>query len=108
VQVATNSDAPPPPEQAVEPPDLVAIELGPNNQIDIVITGKNNIRFQIPASGPGQWDFIRMSSEIEKLKARWPKLEEVNVKSDPTIEYKQVIRVIENLKKVIPKVFLGE
>jgi len=44
----------------------------------------------------------------EEIRKRWPSVKEINVKAEPGVQYKSIIKAVEELKKPFAKVFLGE
>lgn len=89
---------PPPP---TDPTTSVSAMLMGDGRVLFEITGKDQPTHLEALSG----DIIMRGEEIRK---RWPTVKEINVKAEPGVQYKQIIKTVEDLKKPFVKVFLGE
>jgi biopolymer transport protein ExbD len=105
----------PAPEQAVEspPPEVplnVSVQINPENRIELKITGGAQHVDQtvmLEAKGAG-YDFDGLKAKLDELKLTYAaELKDANVSADPSIRYKSIVKVIEAVKKEIPKVFLA-
>jgi biopolymer transport protein ExbD len=105
VATAESSEETPPP---TELPMALTVELKPGQVFDIHVSGKETAEYTIRALGELDWDFPKLASQLEQIKTRWPTIKEVSVKADNGTRYKQIVRVVEKLKKSIPKVLVGE
>lgn len=108
VQVASVSDQPAQDQNPPTESQTLIIDLQANKTMNVIVTGKEPVHMPIPASANGHWDLAQLIAMVEGAKAKWPSIAEASVKADPTLEYREVVRIVEGLKKTMPKVFLGE
>jgi biopolymer transport protein ExbD len=106
--VATSDTPPPDTPPPTEIPMSLTVELKPGQVIDLHVAGKETAEYTIKALGDLDWDFPKLTSQLEQIKAKWPTIKEVSVKADNGTRYKQIVRVVEKLKKSISKVMVGE
>ncbi len=59
-----------------------------------------------PISGKG-WDMKAMTAWVLSAKRDFPALTEATLQVEPGVQYHDLIRIIETLKKNVPKVYLG-
>lgn len=100
VGVAASGVGTPPPSNAVPPPTLT-INLTTDNRIDLKLTGgpkKLSISQSLEVTG--------LTKKCTELLRSYPDIKDVTLFAQPTVSYRNVVRVIEEVKKVIPKVYL--
>ena len=89
------------------PPSInVTVELGQDQKITIKTSGKLNESRAI-AGASGQYDLGELTARLGSLKSKWTDLTAVTLTSDESIEYKDVVKVMEALRKSVPVVLLG-
>ena len=82
------------------PPEItLGIELKQDLKIDLKILGKVN---KIEST-----TFEMLTPYLKELRAQWPALNSATLLAQNTVEYKEVIRVMEEVKKSLPLVLLG-
>lgn len=96
---ATTSDATPPPVQ-------ITVELQPNQALSIKLSGKANQTIKLPAKD-GNWDYASMTRELAGIKSRWKGVNAATLNADNSIEYRHVVKTMEEVRKEIPAVLLG-
>lgn len=106
VQTATTAEQPAD-QQPAEPQMSLSLALKEGNALEFKVSGREEASF-IVQSGSGSWDLDRMTTQLGAIRKKWPTIQEVSVKADPVVRYKDIIKVVESLKKSMPKVFLGE
>lgn len=90
------------------PQEFMSVGLREGERLEIKLTGPETATLSVPARvGPAR-DYEGLLAEVRKVRARWPALSEASVSGDGQVEYREIIQVIEALKKEIPKVFVGE
>ena len=111
VAVATTTEEPSEVVSA-EPPPSVYVELYTTRDIKVILNGPQSVIIPIaalvPKSGKPEWDLAKLNETISNIKTRIPALGEVNIKAEPRLKYKYVVRAVEELKRVMPRVFVGE
>jgi len=90
-------------------PPSISIELGLNKALEIKVSGgSQNIEMNIPLAAKGsEWDTDTLAVKLEELRKKWPKITEASLTAAPTVRYREVVSVIEKLKKSVPKLFLS-
>lgn len=105
VGVAVSGDMAPPavqPEKPPEPPLNLLIFMKQIGTFELKVTGGiQNLNWSIPVANEKDLD-----ARLSDLMKRLPTLKEANLSAEPTIHYKEMIKVIENVKKIIPKIFI--
>src|SRR5690606_3590381 len=104
VQVAAS--APPAPPSEVAPPPPTEIPTSISARIDDI----GVVTFKVSGAEEATYDtpLESMDSSIAEIRGRWPAVAEINVKAEPGVQYKQIVRAVELLKKSFTKVYLGE
>jgi len=105
---APASDAVPAPTPT-EIPLVFSVALNDANRIEMKLSGgKENVNQTIAVEAKDNHaDLEAMKVKIEEWKVTYPALKEANISADPTIRYKAIVKVIEAVKKTLPKVFLA-
>ena len=97
------------PEVPPEVPLTFAIAISEGNKIEMKLSGgKENVNLTFPIEPKGAAaDYEAIDKKIEELKVTYPTLKEANISAEPTIRYKAIVKVVEAVKKALPKVFLA-
>jgi biopolymer transport protein ExbD len=96
---ASGTAAPAPP--AGTPPLSLSLKLAATKNFKLKLTG-----------GPKRLDqsFDVASDDLldraRALKQTYPDLNDISVSADPTVQYKDVVKTVESLRQVIPKIYL--
>jgi biopolymer transport protein ExbD len=109
------ASGPPPPdtqEQPLTPPEVplsFAVTLNGLNQVELKLTGGKENLNQVITIEPkvNQADTELLEVKVGELVKAHPDLKEANIAADPVVRYKAIIRIIEAVKKKLPKVFLA-
>lgn len=111
VSVSASGDAStPPPAAVIEPPVSMAIQLGLLHKLDIKLTGGPahlNQTFSLPARGDGEWDTDAIKAKVNEIKLFNPTVAEVNVSAEAPVQYKEMVKIIQVIKSIVPKVFVA-
>lgn len=91
------------------PPMVMTLELKANNEMAIQIRGGNLTKqFDLNvASNSGTWNMGDLDAKLQQVQAKWPALNEVSVSADPTVVYKDIVTVIHEIQKIMPKVYIS-
>ena len=109
IGVAASGVAAPAAEPTV-PPVAISAELTTLRSITVKLTGgPKNIdqSYTVPTARDGDWDLGELDARIREIQGRFPDVKEISVSSENTVRYKEIVKVIEALKKDVPKVFLA-
>ncbi len=112
IGVAANGESPPPEVNTVipDPPVMFALEIAAGGVITLKISGgPKHLEQSFPiAGGPGgAWDVSSALAKVSQSMTLYPKVQEISVTADPTVRYKDIIKVLDPMKKVMPKVYLA-
>jgi biopolymer transport protein ExbD len=115
VGVAASGDAIPQltqPEQPKEPPLSLTVTVAADKRIGLKLTGgRNNVEeeYVITAKADGNWDGGLIKTKLDEIRQLHPqeKLEEANVNAVDETEYKDIVQVVQALKKGLKKVYLA-
>ena len=55
----------------------------------------------------GAWNMTEMTDKLQALHQQWPTVNAITLTADNSIEYKDVVLTMENIRKTIPVVLLG-
>ncbi len=104
--VAASGEMAPPvaePAKPPEPPLTLEIFMKQSGEYNIKVTGgRQNLNWSIPIKNR-----VALSAQIRGIVRRLPKLKEANLSAEPTLHYNEMIKIIEDLKPIIPKVFIA-
>lgn len=92
-----------------EVPVQVTIDLDGRQKMTIKVTGgpsSVNIVYPLPAVR-GSWNLDGAAQKLAELKGRYPGFKDATMSAAPAVVYKDVVEVIEKLRKVVPKIYLG-
>lgn len=95
------------PSAPSDPKPSMSVEIGGGHSLEIRLSGAESASIRVEPRG-GKRNFEGLMERIRQLRERWPSLDETSVTADPGVEYVEIIRTVEALKKEIPKVFVGE
>lgn len=95
-------------EQPSEPQLYLTAILKETHALEFKVSGKEEAVFNIPSTKEGDWNLKDAQSQIMAIVGKWPSIQDISVKAEAGVKYKGVVKVVEGLKKAMPKVFLGE
>ncbi|PWU17287.1 MAG: hypothetical protein C5B49_09205 [Bdellovibrio sp.] len=105
---ATGSGDPPPPD-AGPPPYIMSIEAKGTGFLSIHVRGgakSEDVSFEVAATN-GRWNTDQLNQRLGEIQNRWPTLQEVSVSADAEVVYKDIVQLIQSVKKTMPKVFIS-
>lgn len=83
------------------------LDLNSDKSIEVTIEGNEKFNRRIASVG-GDWNFEKLSMELSSVKEKWSGLNTATVAADPSVHYREIVRLIERTKKTVPYVVLGE
>lgn len=111
IGVAASGVAPTPAEtQPQAPPVSFAITLDAQRVITLKVTGgpRNlDLSYPVPGGPNGAWNIAGAVAKVSEAMRYWPDVREISVTADPTIRYREIIHLLDPLKKLMPKVYLA-
>jgi biopolymer transport protein ExbD len=93
-------------DNSAPPPINISLELGKDKGISLKVTGKATSNQSIIAKD-GAWNMTEMTDKLQALHQQWPTVNAITLTADNSIEYKDVVLTMENIRKTIPVVLLG-
>ncbi len=89
-----------------KPPITLGIHLQSKHNLEIRVTGKVNKTISISAVGEN-WGYDRMSQSLQAYRKDFPTVGAVTLSADAQVEYRDVVKTMEALRKIFPGVLLG-
>jgi biopolymer transport protein ExbD len=93
-------------DNSAPPPVNISVELGKDKGIALKVTGKSTTNQTIVAKD-GSWNMAEMTDKLTALHQQWPTVNAITLTADNSVEYKDVVLTMENVRKTIPVVLLG-
>lgn len=109
VGVAAAGQADPNAAAPKTPPFNLMVELSAQREIVFKLTGgpkSLNLSIAVKATA-GAWDIGGLEKETARLVGQYPDVKEATLQTDPSIIYKDVVKIVETIKKSISKVYLA-
>src|SRR6516165_3530072 len=97
VGVSATGTGAPPPENSGPPPMVMSLEALANGDIKINVRGGVSGR-EYPyliRNQNGQRDEAGLLARLADVKKRWPEITEISVSAEPTVIYKDLVKLIE-------------
>jgi biopolymer transport protein ExbD len=103
------ASAPPPPPASDKVPLSFTVELVDGNRVELKVSGgspavKENISVE---ALNGEVNGVELAKQVDALKKAHPDLVEANITASPAIRYRSIIKVIQAVKSVFPKVLMA-
>jgi biopolymer transport protein ExbD len=93
-------------DNSAPPPVNLALQLSATKGLTIKVSGKVNTTETV-ASNNGAWDLEQMTGKLNALHQQWPTVNAITLTADNTVEYQDVIKTMDTVRKTIPVVLLG-
>jgi biopolymer transport protein ExbD len=109
VGIATSAPSSAKQVSPAEVPVQVTVDLDARQKMTIRVTGgpsNVNIVYPLPAVR-GDWNLGAAAEKLAELKRRYPGFKDATMSAAPAVVYKDIVEVIEKLRKVVPKIYLG-
>lgn len=55
----------------------------------------------------GKWNYSEMMARLQQIQKKWAAIGDVSISAEPTILYKDIVETINEIKKIIPKVYIS-
>ncbi|MCM2322933.1 MAG: biopolymer transporter ExbD [Oligoflexia bacterium] len=95
-----------PATDAAPPSVNVTVELGKDQAMIVKLGGKATSTTAIPAKA-GAWDHEALVQNLSALKQKWPDLNAAVLTAGDAVEYRDVVKTMETMRKAVPAVLLG-
>lgn len=90
----------------VSPKWILTLKLKKNYEIQLLAHGKEKREVSL-SSQKSKWDLSGLHQELQNLKSNWPELSSLTLVAESSVEYQDVIHVMDEARKVVPHVMLG-
>ena len=106
----TNLNTPPPPPPK-EPPMTMTVDLTALGEVKIKVSGgtlPKDFESTIKASSiAGTWDADQLEKSLTQIKTNWSNLTEASVSAEAAVKYKEIVNLINQIQKSLPKVYIS-
>lgn len=106
---ATGAGAPPDQPQG-PPPMIMTMLLSEGGRATLTVTGgtlRTDMVVAVEAMANGSWNLNEVSGRLRQITTKWPEIKDVSVSAEPTIKYKDIVNVINETQRTLPKVFIS-
>src|SRR4051794_13282188 len=88
------------------PPINISVELGTGQKLTVKVTGKmTSNEVILPVSG--KLDFAGLTRSLASTHAKYTDVNALTLTADNAVEYREVIKTMEEIRKTVPVVLLG-
>jgi biopolymer transport protein ExbD len=98
-------------DQPVGPPPMIMTMLmSEGGRATLTVTGgtlRSDMVVAVEAMGNGSWNLNEISGRLRQITTKWPQIKDVSVSAEPTIKYKDIVNVINETQRTLPKVFIS-
>ena len=108
IAVTSNPTDQPPPVTD-ERPMFMTMDLSASGDVILKVSGgdlKQDYDVTVPGQG-GLWDSNVLNSTLSRIKERWDSLKEISVNAAPQVKYKDLVGLINETQKTMPKVYIS-
>ena len=107
VNVAPSSPSVTLPSEASKAPLTIFVNLRATKGIQLRVDGASEPLIAFPPKD-GDWDFTSLSDQILGLKQKYPELASATLNAADDIEYREVVKAVETIRKNVPAVTMGD
>jgi len=107
---ATNPSSASPPPVTDEKPMVMTMDLSDTGDVIVKVSGgtlTQDYGITVKASASGAWDPEAVTSQLAKIRDRWAEIKEVSVNAAPAVKYKELVSLINETQKTMPKVYIS-
>ena len=108
---ATNDSSTPttPPPVTDEKPLFMTMDLAATGELFLKVSGGDlKTDYKVTVAGKdGVWNKEVLNATLDKIRNRWSKLSEVSLNAAPEVRYKEVVNLINETQKTMPKVYIA-
>src|SRR5690606_19499137 len=94
------------PSKATPPPGNIVVELQEGFRMEVQVSGKLTRKVPV-APSKGDWDFDAMTAQLQSVQGQFPGLSAATIQAKDGVEYREVVRSMEAVRKTLPAVLLG-
>ena len=87
-------------------PVNITVELGEAGKLSLKLTGKANST-QVIAAQAGKADYASLTRSLASVHGKYADVNALTLTADNSVQYKDVVKAMEEIRKTIPVVLLG-
>lgn len=91
---------------ATPPPVSVAVELNLLHGMTVKVSGKASST-NVISPAAGGWNYEELGKQLTAVHTRWPSVNAVTLSAENKIQYEDIVRTMESIRKTMPVVLLG-
>jgi biopolymer transport protein ExbD len=88
------------------PPINIAVEVGQGGKLTVKLTGKTNSN-QVIQAVDGKLDYASLTRSLASTHSKYPDVNALTLTAENSVEYRDVIKTMEEIRKTVPVVLLG-
>lgn len=89
----------------------ISVHLRAGKSLVVEVVGKQSTKFSFPPvgnmSGQMDWNLTALNDQLEQLRTKYGDKLDLSLLSEDSLEYEQVIIVMDQVRKTFPSVLLG-
>ena len=93
-----------------EKPMFLTMDLTASGSVLLKVSGGNlqqDYDLNLPPKADGTLDSIQLAASLARMKSQWKKLNDVSISAAPTVQYKDLVNLINETQKSLPKVYVS-
>jgi biopolymer transport protein ExbD len=109
VGIATSNESASTQSSTKEIPVNVIIRLNNDSSVTIKVSGGTrnvDLSFNYPQVS-NKWNIVGVSKKLKEIVVEFPTIKDATITAEASVRYKNIVEVIENLRKSVPKLYIG-
>ncbi len=109
VGVSATGSAAPLDQPQGPPPMVMTLQMAEGGRMVMTITGGTLTTDVVVAIEPlnNSWNLSELAGRLRQVQQKWPGIKDVSVSAEPTVKYKDIVTVINETQRSLPKVFIS-
>lgn len=110
VGVSATGSAAPSDQPMGPPPMIMTLQLTEAGRLVMNVSGgklKTDVVVNIEPLAEGGWNLTELAGRLQQVREKWPEIKDVSVSAEPTVKYKDIVNVINETQRSLPKVFIS-
>ncbi len=94
------------PLDTTPPPVNISVTIKGHDKLTIEVTGKVKQTLNLAPTAQGL-NFEELKVQLTQLKKTWPTVDALTLSADNSVEYRKIVKAMDESRKIIPVVLLG-
>ncbi len=110
VGVSATGSAAPPDQPQGPPPMIMTMLMSEGGRMTLTVSGgtlKSDMVVAVEPQANGSWNLNELSGRLRQIQTKWPQIKDISVSAEPTVKYKDIVNVINETQRTLPKVFVS-